>query len=288
MMKSAHPSELLTRVEDRIAAWRIDVERVAETESSVLAFGRRGNQPVVLKVIKSLSDEWRSGAILVAFEGKGTVRVYDYIPGAMLLERLSPGESLAAMALSGRDDDATDVLVESIRAMSPRTPVNSAPTARDWGMGFERYAASGDAQVPRDLLEEAHRVYSELCDSQTRTRLLHGDLHHDNVLFDAGRGWLAVDPKGVVGELEFEVGAALRNPHEGLELFANASVVQKRAERFAKELQLDLARVLSWAFAQAVLAVIWGIEDGLRVEQRDGWITLAAALRPMVDSQRTR
>ena len=282
-MESARSAELWSRVHDRIGAWRLVVDRLTETATSVLAFGQRDKQPVVLKVIKSRGDEWRSGGILDAFEARGVVRVYDYVEGAMLLERLKPGESLVSMALSGADDDATRVLAGTIRAMSPRTPADTVPSASDWGKRFERYAVSGDPQVPKDLQSAAHRVYSELCASQTRVRLLHGDLHHYNVLFDAERGWLAVDPKGVVGELEYEVGAALRNPYERPELFAEPSIIRKRVERFACELDADATRMLSWAFAQAVLAAIWAVEDGFPVEQGNGWIALANALRPMLD-----
>jgi streptomycin 6-kinase len=96
------------------------------------------------------------------------------------------------------------------------------------------------------LVWAARQLFSELSGSQTQVRLLHGDLHHCNVLFDDVRGWLAVDPKGVVGELEY--GAALRYPYERPELFAEPSIVRKRVERFASILNLDTTRVLSWAF----------------------------------------
>ena len=62
-------------------------------------------------------------------------------------------------------------------------------------------------------VERAQRLYVGLCASQTSTRLLHGDLHHYNILRDGDRGWVAIDPKGVVGEVEYEIGAALRNPY---------------------------------------------------------------------------
>ena len=283
-MQSAPSTELWSRVRDRLDAWRILVERFTETESSVLGFGRRDDQPVVLKVIKDGRDEWRSGEVLDAFAGRGVVRVYEYIGGAMLLERLRPGQSLVTMAMSGADDEATRVLAETIRTMSPRQPVGTVSTAQDWGKGFKRYAASGDAQLPKDLISTADRVYSALCGSQTRVRLLHGDLHHHNVLFDSERGWLAVDPKGVIGEPEYELGAALRNPYERPELFAEPPIIRKRVERLARDLDLDATRVLSWAFAQAVLAAIWVVEDGSGVESTSGWIALADALRPMLDS----
>ncbi|MEA2601432.1 MAG: streptomycin 6-kinase [Acidobacteriota bacterium] len=282
-MESAGSRELRRRVEERISAWRIVVERMAETESSILAFGRRDDQPVVLKVIRNRGDEWRSGEILDAFAGQGVVRVYDYVEGAMLLERLNPGKSLADIALNGDDNRATEILAEVIGKMSPRGPVSTVATIQEWVKGFERHAASGNNQISKRLVLEAHRVYSELCVSQSRPRLLHGDLHHYNVLLDSERGWLAIDPKGVVGELEYEVGAALRNPYERPELFAEPAVIRKRVERFARELKLDAIRTLAWGFAQAVLSAIWAVEDGAAVETGNPWIALANAIRPMLD-----
>lgn len=277
--------DLRSRVKDRIRDWRVVVEREAETESSFIAFGRRDSQPFVLKVVRNDGDEWRSGEILHAFEGRGVVRVYEYVDGAVLLERLSPANSLVDMALGGADDQATEILADVIGKLSPRLSVNFAPTVQEWAKGFERYGASGDAQIPLDLFEAGHRTYAELCGSQTKPRLLHGDLHHYNVLFDAERGWLAVDPKGVVGELEYEVGAALRNPCERPALFAEPATIEKRLERFASALDLDIRRTLAWGFAQAVLSTIWAIEDGVAVEPTNQWIALADTLRPMLEAR---
>lgn len=274
--------KLPERIDDRIRAWRITVERTSESERSFLVFGRRDRQPIVLKVVKSPGDEWRTGEILNAFGGKGVVRIIDHVEGAVLLEHLSPGLPLSTRALGGADEEATTILMDVIRRMSPRTPMVAVPAVADWGRGFDRYAASGDARIPKVLLAEASRVYSELCDSQRAVRLLHGDLHHYNVLLDERRGWVAIDPKGVVGELEYEVGAALRNPWENPGLFAEPSVIRERVDLFRRGLGLSSTRILSWGFAQAVLSVIWAIEDGLGAGQTYGSMTLANALRTML------
>lgn len=81
--------------------------------------------------------------------------------GAVLLERLSPGGSLAAMALGGHHEAATRILVEMILRMAPRSPRWHAPTVADWGRAFERYAASGDGRIPKQLIAEASRMHSE-------------------------------------------------------------------------------------------------------------------------------
>lgn len=255
---------------------------MTETESSVFVFGRRKDQPVVLKVVKRTEDEWLSGAVLHAFEGRGVVRVFDYVEGALLLERLSPGSSLVSMATHGRDDQATGIVADVIGRMSPQDAIAGVPTVEDWGLGFGHCQARDDNLIPRGLVEDARLVYSKLCVSQSRRRLLHGDLHHDNVLLDSERGWLAVDPKGVVGELEYEVGAALRNPHKQPELFASQARITRRVDRFERELHLDAGRVLAWAFSQAVLAAIWAIEDGFVIEPVNKWIALANTIRPMI------
>ena len=104
-------------------------------------------------------------------------------------------------------------------------------------------------------------MYQELVNSQRRTMLLHGDLQHYNVLFDNERGWIAIDPKGVVGELEYELCALLRNPME-LPAFINPETIKRRLEILTTALQLDYSRALRWSYAQSILSAFWDIEDG--------------------------
>ncbi len=101
-------------------------------------------------------------------------------------------------------------------------------------------------------------------------------------LFDSTRGWLAIDPKGVVGEVEFEIGATLRNPFERPDLFVSAAIVERRLARLARRLNINLARALEWGFAQAVLSAIWSLEDGFTVEADAPVLRLATAIRPML------
>jgi len=276
------PGELRGRIQKHARRWGVVVEDTFETESSTIAFGKRDDLPVVLKVIKQPGDEWRSGSILDAFDGNGVVRVYEQAPGAMLIERLQPGHSLADMSLNGSDEDATDILAGVMRQMSAREFPEACPTVQDWGKSFERYIATADDSIPRSLVEAGHRVYSDLCASQRAPGLLHGDLHHYNVLYDSKRGWLAIDPKGVIGEIEYEIGAVLRNPIERPELFVSPSIIERRLQQFTRKLNLDSSRALQWGFAQAVLSAIWGIEDGFTVDSTNPALKLANAIQPML------
>jgi streptomycin 6-kinase len=280
-MTSFDPADPRSRLVNRATAWRVAIERILETENSVVAFGRRDDRSVVLKVGKRSGDERLSATVIRAFGGNGMVRIIDDIDGALLLERLTPGHSLVTMVTSGHDDDATEALTDVIRRMTPQV-CPSAPTVEDWGHSFERYRALEDRSLPETLVEEAHRVYHKLSTSQRRRRLLHGDLHHGNVLLDSDRGWLAIDPKGVVGEAEYEIGAALRNPIEKAESFLQLETIRARVECFADRLHLDADRILAWAFAQAVLSAVWLIEDGFVVDDDHPWLQLARSIRPLL------
>lgn len=271
---------------DRLAAysrqWDVAIEKTFETETSVLAFGERKSSPVVLKIIKHLGDEWHSGDILRAFEGCGTVRVYESDPGAVLLERLDPGNDLIKLVQDGNDERATEILAHVISQLANHAAPEGCATVFDWARGFDRYVDTANQQVDASLVRKAQKLYQRLAKSSSRTMLLHGDLHHYNVLFDAKRGWVAIDPKGVVGELEYEVGAILRNPIEQPDCFASHDVIERRLRILTNSLQLDYRRTLQWSFAQAVLSVIWDVEDGYAVESTHSGLSLAQTIEPML------
>lgn len=272
----------LHRLEERARAWSVAVEHTRDSATSLLGFGRRGGQPVVLKLVKQPGDEWQSGHIARAFDGHGIVRVLECDDGAVLLERLTPGYSLIRLTLNGRDDEAIDVLAETIQTMSGHAPPPECATVSGWAASFDRYVARDDGRIPPPLVPEAHRRFLSLEASQGERQLLHGDLHHYNVLFDSTRGWLAIDPKGVAGEVEFEIGAILRNPFERPDLFVSAAIVERRLARLARRLNINVARALEWGFAQAVLSAIWSLEDGFTIEADAPVLRLATAIRPML------
>ena len=289
MTAKALSGDLRDRVQHHALAWRVEVEDVFETETSAIAFVSRAGQALVLKVVKRPCDEWHSGEVLAAFEGNGLVRAHEHAPGAVLLERLSPGNSLVEMALNGRDEEATTILAEVMQQMAARASSisklelpNACATVHDWGKAFARYLVTGDGQVPKGLVEAGQEVYLDLCASQREPRLLHGDLQHYNVLFDSDQGWLAIDPKGVAGEIEYEIGAVMRNPYERLELFLARSTIERRLIQFTDRLAVDYERTLRWTFAQAVLSAIWGVEDGFEVDASNPGLRLAEVIRPML------
>ena len=184
-----------------------------------------------------------------------------------------------AMVEAGQVDEGLARIEDAMRR-DPYDPEIRNFYLRNRALALQRYIAIGDDQIPLDLVEAAHRVYSGLCATQRQPTLLHGDLQHYNVLFDSSRGWLAIDPKGVIGELEFEIGPVLRNPIERPELFLSRSTIERRLKQFTSRLHLDYERALAWGFAQAVLSGIWDIEDGFVVDATNPSLRLAETIRP--------
>lgn len=283
----SHGRELLAdpqaRLRDHADRWRVAIESVHETVNSLIAYGQRAEMPVVLKVVKHPGDEWFSGDVVQAFAGHGMARVYEYAGGALLLERLSPGRSLVEISRSGDDERATEILARVVEMLRPQQEAPRCAPVAEWGSGFDRYLASNDARIPRELVFKAESTFANLVRSQRDQRLLHGDLQHSNVLFDRERGWVAIDPKGVFGELEVELGALLRNPQEVPELFTAPRTIERRVQQLTNSLDVDRSRVLAWAFAQSVLSAIWSWEDGESGEAPLPVLTLAANLSTMFD-----
>lgn len=278
------PTHLLDRIRHQAREWRLTIDESFETETSVISYVRRDDQRLVLKLVKQENDEWNAGDVLSAFDGNVVVRVYEHTGGAMLLERLQPGTSLVDMAVNGQDETATEILAGVMEKMRANGVPDRVRTNTAWAKGFARYLATDDKQIPRGMVESAQRVFADLSLSQSRPRLLHGDLQHYNVLFDSERGWVAIDPKGVIGELEYEIGAVLRNPVARPDIFLSRPVIERRLKQFTSHLDLNYKRMLAWAFAQAVLSAVWGVEDGFEVDATNPALKLAEIIEPMMAS----
>jgi streptomycin 6-kinase len=266
-----------TELAAAMARWQLVAEGPAlDTLNGSVAFVRRDTERLVLKIIGSASDELQALPAYAHFAGRGAVRLLAQAGRALLLERIAPGHALTRKVADGDDDGASWILCDVMAALHGDAPPPAGlATVEDWGADFDRYRAVG-GPLPAALVDRAAAIFSDLCRSQGPRIVLHGDLHHDNVLRDARRGWLAIDPKGVIGERAYECGALLRNPTEDAARFADPAIIDRRVRIICERLGLDRARVLAWCFAQAVLAAVWAVQDG-RVDRR-GIVTAEATL----------
>jgi streptomycin 6-kinase len=211
----------------------------------------------------SLAEE---APALVAFDGRGAVRLLrtDLARGALLLERVAPGWR-ARDLVPARDAEATSAVVaamQRLHALPAPPPGGVLPELLSQVQAFDDYvAAHGEAgPLPLELVVRAGGLMRELCASATQRVVLHGDLHHDNILRAERESWLAIDPHGLCGDPGYELGALLYNPDPDDRDEVLTALVPARIEQLAHELAMPLDRVVAWGFVKAVLSDVWTAE----------------------------
>jgi len=209
---------------------------------------RRGGAPAMLKLAAS-EDERRGSAIMAWWNGQGAAPVLAHAENALLMVRAEGGRTLDQM----EDASAIGVLCQAVRALhAPRPdPPSTPPLSR-------LFKALMDASEPR--LAGPRQVARELLETPRDAVVLHGDVHHFNVLDFGEAGWLAIDPWGFRGERAYDYANVLRNP--SLERVADRGRFDCGRTQIAAEAGLDPDRLLRWIYAHAGLAAAWELSDG--------------------------
>jgi streptomycin 6-kinase len=227
------------------------------TRSSRLLPVRRDGVPAMLKVAMN-AEERRGGAVMAWWNGQGAARMLAHDGNALLLERAVAGISLAKFARTGRDDEASRIICAAVAELhAPGSlPPPDLVSLTEW---FE--ALQPAAAVHGGILRRSAETASELLATQRDVTVLHGDIHHDNILDFGPRGWLAIDPKGLRGERGFDYANLFCNPdHETATLPGRLA---ERVELVAEAAALEPARLLRWILAWAGLSAAWLIDDGM-------------------------
>lgn len=210
----------------------------------------RDGEPVVLKVQWPHRESRHEAAALKLWDGDGAVRLlaHDTRRHALLLESCAPGTALSA---HGEDVDALAVLTGLLPrlwkpAAAPFTTLEEE--ARRWAATLHKDWEAAGRPCEQRLVDAAVRYIAELSESQNEKRLLHQDLHGNNVLAAAREAWLAIDPKPLVGERAFALAPIVRS----FEFGHSRAQVFNRLNRLSDDLNLDRERVLGWTVAQTM------------------------------------
>ncbi len=225
----------------------------------------------MLKV--AMDVEERRGSFLMSWwAGNGAARVIARTDDAVLLERATGKRSLTELSRCGQDDQATQIICETIARLhqSHAGPPPELISLERWFDGL-RAAATRDNGIFARSATMAESLLSEPLD----TTVLHGDIHHGNILDFGQRGWLAIDPKGLIGERYFDYANLFCNPDTAPSHF------KRRLDVVAAAAILDRTRLLQWIASWAALSAAWFLEEGMSPQSR---ITIAEmALEELAD-----
>jgi streptomycin 6-kinase len=222
---------------------------------------RHGGEPAMLK-LATVEEESFGGVLLEWWDGDGAVRVLARADNALLLERAEGTATLVDMAYAGRDDEACRILCAvAARLHAPRAkPLPELVPLGHWFRELDGAAAAHGGILVR-CAEAARALLSE----PREIGVLHGDLHHGNVLDFGARGWLAIDPKRLLGERGFDFANIFTNP----DLDDPTRPLATRPDRFLRRLEvvtdaakLERQRLLRWILAWTGLSAAWFLGDG--------------------------
>jgi streptomycin 6-kinase len=242
-----------------------------ETPSSLLLAVRHNGVPAMLKIARE-EEERRGGALMAWWNGDGAARVLAQRGEALLLERATGGRSLTEMVASGQDDEASRILCDvATRLHVPRPgPTPELVPLTRW---FEALAPA--ARTHGGLLAQAASAAQALLADPRDVAVLHGDMHHGNVLDGGERGWLAIDPKGLLGERTFDFVNILRNPDAAAALAPGR--FDRQVEVLAAAASIERRHLLDWTLAFAGLSAAWHLADGTAADLDLAVAALASA-----------
>lgn len=217
-------------------------------------------------------DEFLTGIdAMVLCRGRGMVEVLDVDRDhrLVLMELVVPGQTLWKEPI----DHALEAAAYVMRSLRQPPPAgHTFPDVRSYYRAWPNHVRlyGGPGPIDADLFEPGGRLFLEMCDTSSERVILHGDLHYGNVLSSDRASWLAIDPKGLVGDPSYEVGAVFRNRVD--ELYESRDPVRamrRRVELLAEVAGFDRERVRLWALAQAVLSEIWTADNPGRAYEVD-------------------
>lgn len=204
---------------------------------------------------------------LKLFDGEGACRLLDCDDerGFLLIERLHPGRMLAEL---GDDDERTHTAMDVMQKLVLDRGEVTLPLQdtfiklSDWFDGLKEIRPlfdGGTGPIPEKLLERVEVVLPDLFADEA-VRLMHGDFHHYNIL-SSERGWLAIDPKGVIGPSGYEIGPLMLNPWvkpmDGISFKVQA---ERRVDIIKERTGWAREKIIGWALAHSVLSAYWDLE----------------------------
>jgi streptomycin 6-kinase len=268
-----------------LQAWDLsDPQPLASTVTSNLYTVTLNGTRTVLKLLTPVGDEERMGALALRYyDGRGAVRLLRNDDQAQLLE-YAAGEDLTGMVRNGDDERATEIIADVLNTLhsASREPPPAGLMSLDvrFRALFQRADEDRRGGV-RSIYTKAAAIAERLLHEvdPDEVRVLHGDIHHENIRHHKRRGWLALDPKGLVGERAFDTANVIRNPPEDDALVLNEARILKTAGILGHRMKINPARILNYVFVLNCLSACWQLDVGRDPDYfRD--LSLAALVEP--------
>ncbi|MBZ0290350.1 MAG: phosphotransferase, partial [Anaerolineae bacterium] len=199
---------------------------------------------------------------LMHFNGCGAVHLLRHDLNAHLLE-YADGDDLVGMVRRGDDEGAARIIADVLNQLHA-VPVDAPPglpRLQDWFDALYKQAERD--KDTESIYVRGAAVATKLLGEPQNERVLHGDIHHQNIRYREGRGWLAFDPKGLYGERTYDAANTLCNPVDMDELVENETRLLTISGILAERLGIDRERLRAFVYVYDCLSVSWWLQDGV-------------------------
>lgn len=255
-----------------------DVITIPNLAYNYVAYAQQAGKSVILKLRCDNQELEKEVSALEAFSDYGAAKIiaYDNPLGALLLERIEPGNSLASL-LPNDDAQATKNAghVLSRLHQAPIPDGQKFPTLEYILPKFDKEFSELSPFIERARILRAH-----LLATQPRTVILHGDFHHDNILLGEHNQWCAIDPEGLIGDPGYDMGLYIRNP---LALLMDQPDIEQLITNRIKDFSLffgyEKQRLYQWTYLQTTSSAYWSLEDGLHTQNHCMFLELLGNIK---------
>lgn len=243
--------------------WGLSIpEELAKTKTSHLYTVVYEGERAVLKIYTDFGQPFEAEGpeALRHFQGNGAIRVYKSDAHACLVEYVDASDLYDRYTMQG-DDSAAAIICEVLRKLHSADPADGQKFD-SLEKRFQSLFARAKQPESDSLFKECMTAAEKLVATQSDRCVLHGDVHHRNIMLSTKRGWLAIDPNPLYGERTFDFCNAFYNPYGEASLQTDLGRVERLATTFADYFGVNRQRILQFAFAYGGLSSSWHLDDG--------------------------
>lgn len=252
-------SDMQDKINFAVKKWGLDLLEVIYecSEKGVFSAGSKEFGTVILKVDQHKSQLASEYRMLARLSGRYSCKVYAYDENAGLLleERIFPGTVLRGeTSLEKR----IQMFLQVFRGI--HMPADSGETYLNWLERICEYCACHG--VAENMASRACSFCVEMFEKYPDRVLLHGDLHHDNLLLRTDGSYVMIDPKGVVGPAIMDLPRFILNELDTEHACPDRRHIEDVIRLVSGQSGYPAADIRKLFFMETVLANIWRAEDG--------------------------
>lgn len=235
--------------------WQLgEIRLLTKTLTSNLYLTDSPNGKSVLKIFTEIGQEDEKGSLVFyrCFNAYPCVKVFQADKNAVLMEALTT-PNLYSFSARNQEQRASEVFVQLIREIQD---AKVDPALEDFSKLF---SILKDGQS--HSMDRAKYWAHGLLKTQERELVLHGDLHHENILKNSEGEFVCFDPKGYRGDPAYELATTLKNPWDYPAISHNLEILKQRIDYFSRELSLSKERIFKFFYIYLCLSILWADED---------------------------